>query len=188
MSDVQSKIELRKRLIDEIAALPTEYLSDSDEWLFLRVTSLKEFNAARNIMVYCSVEREPDTHMIAQAALSTGKTVAFPYCYRGGIMQARIVRDLSELKPSMLGIPAPSDEAPMISPEELDLIIVPALAYDYSGYRVGYGGGYYDRYLSGVRAYTVGIARERLMMEKLPKEKHDVPVKCVITESEIRSI
>lgn len=176
------KNELRKTIKAEIAVLPDKYISDSDTGLLLRIEALKEFSEARNILIYHSVEREPATPEIAKKALEAGKTVAFPYCYRGGIMQAKIVSRISELKPAMLGIPAPSDTAPVIAPDELDLIIVPALTYDRAGFRLGYGGGYYDRYLSGISAFTVGLARDRLIRDKLPREQHDIAVKCVITE------
>ena len=98
-------------------------------------------------------------------------------------MQARIVTDLSELQPAILNIPAPPDTAPVIEPENLDLVIVPALTYDNEGYRLGYGGGYYDRYLCGLTAFTAGLARQKLFIKELPVEQHDIAVKCVITES-----
>ena len=136
-------------------------------------------------MLYCSVKREPATMEIAKAALSAGKAVAFPFCYRGGIMEARIIHNLGELQPSMLGIPAPPRSAPVIAADELDMIIVPALAYDFSGYRIGYGGGYYDRYLSTTPALTVGIARERLMKDNIPVQPHDIAVRCIVTEERV---
>ena len=179
------KSELRLTVQHEITGLSDEYISESDAGLFYHIKSLKEFIAARNIMLYCSVKREPATPEIAKIAFAAGKTVAYPLCYRNGIMQARIVADLSRLKPAMLGIPAPSETDPAIDPEDLDLIIVPALTYDKSGFRLGYGGGYYDRYLAGISAFTVGIARDRLIRDELPGEPHDIAVKCVITESGI---
>ena len=175
---------MRKQIKREIAALPDDYISFSDNGLLSRIISMKEFTAAGNIMMYCSVEKEPDTRNIAKTALSMGKTVSFPFCCRAGIMQARVVQSLCELRPAILGIPAPPETTPIMQPEELDLIIVPALAYDRAGYRLGYGGGYYDRYLHGIPAYTVGLARERLMKDNLPREPHDIPVKCVVTEYE----
>jgi len=183
MDKVSLKIELRRRLHEEVAALPDDYLAYSNEGLYQRAIALKVFADARNIMMFHSVGREADTLKIAKAAFDAGKTVAFPYCFRGGRMQAHAVKSLSELKPAMLGIPAPPDTAPIIAPAELDLIIVPALAYDRTGYRIGYGGGYYDRFLSGIAAYTVGLARERLLLAEMPKEPHDIAVKCVITEN-----
>jgi len=176
------KAGLRKSIREEIAALPDDYVSDSNKGLFRCVTSLMEFIGARNILLYYSVEREPDTLLIANAALSAGKTVAFPYCFRGGIMQARVVHNLSELRPAMLGIPAPQGDAAIIAPEELDVVIVPALTYDRTGYRLGFGGGYYDRFLYGIPAHTIGLARERLIRDELPKEPHDIAVKTVATE------
>ena len=176
------KAQLRKEILDEISALPEDYVAASDEGIFHRVLALPEFVTSRNILIYHSVSREPATPGIAQAALTGGKTVAFPLCFRGGIMQARIVASLSELRPAMLGIPAPPETAPAIAPGELDLVIVPALAFDLKGFRIGYGGGYYDRYLSGIPAITVGITRERLLRDELPAERHDVAVRCIITE------
>ena len=178
----EMKTLLRKQISEEIIALPDDYIAESNRGLFLRVVSLEVFNAARNIMMYYSVKREPATLEIAEAVLSMGKTVAFPHCYRGGIMQARVVSSLNELYPAMLGIPAPPDTAPVISREALDLILVPALAYDSQGQRLGYGGGDYDRYLSGIPAFTLGLARERLMKDKLPAEPHDIAVQCIVTE------
>lgn len=175
-----NKADLRRDLQKEIAALPSDYITKSDRELYFQVTSLKEFIDARNIMMYYSVEREPDTLLIAKAALSNKKTIAFPYCLRGGIMEARIVNSLSELCPSIFGIPAPADTAQIIAPNELDLVIVPALTYDRKGYRLGYGGGYYDRFLRDVSAHTIGLARERLIREELPREPHDIAVKCVV--------
>ena len=181
----EAKAQLRRQISDEICALPDGYISASDKSLAALMVSLEEFAAARNIMLYCSVKREPRTMEIAETALSMGKTVAFPYCFRGGIMQARAVISMAELRPAMLGIPAPPDTAPVIDPEELDLIVVPALAYDRAGHRIGYGGGYYDRYISGIPAFTVGLARELLMKEKLPVQPHDIAVKCIITEERV---
>ena len=179
------KNELRERLRDEISALSDEYIAISDKGLLLNVVSTSEFIAARNIMLYSSIDREPYTHEIAKTALRMGKTVAFPYCYRGGIMHAHIVNSLDDLYPAMLGIPAPRPDSPMIGPGELDFIIVPALTFDGEGFRLGYGGGYYDRYLSGLPAYTVGLARERLIKAELPREPHDIAVKCVTTEERV---
>ena len=182
---MNAKEKLRKEISGEISALPDEYILSSDEGLYRNITSMGEFISARNIFMYCSVKREAATIEIAKAALSMGKTVAFPLCFRGGIMQARVVNSLDMLRPAMLGIPAPPDTAPTLAPAELDFIIVPALTYDFDGHRLGYGGGYYDRYLSGLPAFTAGLARERLIKDSLPVEPHDIAVKCVITEDRV---
>ena len=181
----EQKAKLRQQISEGISALSDEYIAASDEGIYLSVASTDIFAKARNIMIYYSVKREPATLKLASTALSMGKTVAFPLCYRGGIMQARAVLSLDDLLPAMLGIPAPPDTSPLIAPDELDLIIVPALTYDIRGFRLGYGGGYYDRYLMGISAYTIGIGRERLIKERLPTDTHDIAVNCVATEERI---
>ena len=185
MNIQSAKKELRGRISAQIDALPDDYITGSDKGIYRNVISMKEFTGARNIFMYHSVGKEPGTLQIAQTAFEMGKTVAFPYCFRGGVMQARVVTSLHELIPAVLGIPAPPVSAPVIAPEDLDLIFVPALAFDKEGYRLGYGGGYYDRYLSGLNAFTVGLTRQRLTVDELPAESHDVAVFCVITETEV---
>ena len=178
------KAELRGVVRGQIGELSQEYIDSSNLGIFQNMTALPEFKSAETLMIYYSVDREPDTVRIAARALELGKRVAFPYCCRGGIMDARLVLSLDELKPAMLGIPAPADDAPVIGPDEIDLIIVPALTYDSRGFRLGYGGGYYDRYLPQTRAFMVGVARESLLRDALPHEPHDVSVDCLVTEKQ----
>ena len=183
----EAKITLRKKIRKDISSLTEEYISLSNSGIYRNVTTMERFIDARNIMIYYSVEREPATHDIAQAALNMGKTVAFPLCYQEGVMDARIVSSFTnfDTSSSIIGIPSPSDTAPCIPPEDLDLIIVPALAFDQNGFRLGLGGGYYDRFLYGLHAYTIGLARECLLQDTLPTEPHDVRVNCIVTEKSI---
>ena len=178
------KTELRGIVREQIGALSQEYLADSNLGIFQNVVSLPEFKAAETLMIYYSVDREPDTMKIAARALELKKRVAFPFCYRGGIMDARLVSSLDELVPAMLGIPSPIGDASVVAPSELDFIVVPALAYDAAGFRLGYGGGYYDRYLPQTRAFRVGIARENLLRDDIPREPHDIAVNCLVTEKQ----
>jgi 5-formyltetrahydrofolate cyclo-ligase len=180
-----TKQELRLLIKTKIATLDDDYIKASDNGIVLRVLGLPEFRDARGIMLYRSVEREPDTSEIARVAIETGKTVAFPRCLDGGKMQACVVESLDGFEPSMFDIPAPPDTATVIAPEGLDLVIVPAVAFDAAGYRLGRGGGYYDRYLRSVSAFTVGLARAKLLQGTLPRDPHDVNVDCVITENAV---
>jgi len=185
-----SKEQLRKIIREEISALPEEYIAASNQGIFKNVMTLDEFISARSIFIYYSIEKEPATLELAQQALEMGKTVAFPLCYRDGIMDARIVNNFTDFSTSVsiIGIPSPPITAPIIQPEELDLILVPALAFDSRGFRLGLGGGYYDRYLSNLPAYTVGLARGRILKDEIPSEPHDVPVKCIVSEEQILTI
>jgi 5-formyltetrahydrofolate cyclo-ligase len=179
------KKALREATLREIEALPAEYIQSSDGGIYKNLASMPEFASARVVLFYFSVNREPDTRRAIAEALAMGKTVALPRSYRGGIMSAREIRGADAPEPGLYGIPAPPESARAIEKSDIDLIIVPAVNYDSEGYRLGYGGGYYDRYLPGTRAYTVGLARQRLLMARAPREAHDVPVRCVVTEASI---
>ena len=183
----EDKSILRKTIKDEIASFSDEYIKYSDDGIYQNVVNLKEFIDAESIFIYYSIDREPATHLIAQKALDMGKTVAFPLCYKEGVMDAHIVSNLNEFDSlnSVIGIPSPNVSTPIILPNNLELVIVPALAYNFEGYRLGLGGGYFDRYLDGLSVFTVGLAREKLMKYDIPIESHDVPVSCIATESGI---
>ena len=176
------KQELRERVKTEIASFDRGYLDESDSGIFTSLISLPEYATAEKILAYYSVGNEPDMLKFIDFALADGKVVALPLCYRGGIMYAHRIGGLGEASPKMLGIPAPSEDSVRIAAQELDFIVVPALVFDTRGFRLGYGGGYYDRYLEGVCAYKVGVARERLVYDRLPVEPHDVSVDCIVTE------
>jgi 5-formyltetrahydrofolate cyclo-ligase len=176
------KKALRDALLREITALPAEYIAASDAGILEKLSTLPEFVTAGVILFYYSVNREPDTHRAIELALRLGKTVALPISYRGGVMRAHEVLSAGDPIPGLHGIPAPPESSRLIEKDEIDLIIVPALSFDGAGFRLGYGGGYYDRYLPGARAYTVGLARRRLLKPSVPREPHDVPVRCVVTE------
>lgn len=180
------KAALRKEVIAKTKELPDDYIAMSNEGIFNNLIQLPEFKAAGTIFSYFSLEREPDTKKILAYALGLGKTVALPVCFKCGIMEARAISDFSELSESRYHLLEPLASTRVIAPEALDFIIVPALAYDAEGYRLGYGGGYYDRFLLKTGAYTVGAARQRLMFDILPRETHDVPVACVVTEKSAR--
>jgi 5-formyltetrahydrofolate cyclo-ligase len=176
------KIALRQAIRAEIEALPQEYIDRSNEGIYQNLISLPEFIEAKTIFAFYSLGREPNTLEMIGKALSMGKTVTLPLCYKGGVMEARAIKSLDELRVAMLKIPAPTENAPVVLPEMLDFIIVPALTFDREGYRLGVGGGYYDRYLLKTKAFTAGVARERLVRELLIHEAHDIPVKCLVTE------
>jgi 5-formyltetrahydrofolate cyclo-ligase len=167
------------------AALDAEYLVRSDAGIAPRLFALPEFEDARTVLFFYSVGHEPDTHLLIERALEIGKTVALPESRANGIMVARRITSLGELVPGKYGIPAPTADMPEIAPEEFDFVVVPALAYDLGGYRLGRGGGYYDRYLPQTRAFKCGAARERMFFPRVAREEHDVRVNCVVTETKV---
>lgn len=181
----EEKKAFRKGVQAEIAELPEEYLEESNLGLRENFLSLPEFDRARVIFAYISEGREPDTVEILRRALALGKTVALPVSLDNGVMEPRTVKSLEELVPGRFGILAPPAGAPLVAEEEIDLVLVPAVTFNEKGFRLGRGGGYYDRFLSRSGAFAVGLGRERLIRE-IPLEAHDMSVNCLVTEACIR--
>jgi len=119
-----------------------------------------------------------------RAALEEGKTLAVPLCMGPGMMQARAVRSLEELAPAgPYGIPEPPAGAPEVPPQRLALCVLPCLAAAPDGTRLGYGGGYYDRFLPlACNAVKIALCRAVLLEPVLPRECHDVRADFVLTE------
>jgi len=179
------KRRLRKELRAAHAELSPDYLAESDRGIFENISKLPEFQSARAIFTYYSIQNEPDTHKIIELALKMGKIVTLPLIRGNGIMDAAIIRSFEDIGAGAFDIPAPAADAELLPPDKIDFAIIPALTFDREGFRVGQGGGYYDRFLSKAKFFTVGITRSRFFVERLPREEHDMPVCCVVTENEI---
>lgn len=148
--------------------------------LFARFLALEQVRAAKGLLLFYGVGDEPDTRPLIQTLLTEGKRVALPRCLPGNRMEARWVKDLSGLVPGHYGIPEPGEDAPFARREELDVILVPNLCCDRAGYRLGHGGGYYDRYLADYGGFTVALCPQERLVDALPREEHDRPVTLVI--------
>lgn len=176
------KERLRAEIRTELEAWSAEELAQSDRKITRRVLALPEFQAARRVFAYYSIAPEPDTHAIIAAALEQGKTVALPVTEGKGVMH--FARFDAGLAAGRYGIPEPDAAAPRVEPQPDDVLLVPAMAFDRSGYRLGRGGGYYDRYLVQTRCCTVGLARDAFVYERLPRMWNDLAVSIVISEQE----
>jgi len=132
-----------------------------------------------------SIGSEPDTRDLIRRALRDGKIVSVPKCFPGWVMEARRICGLDELAPGRHGLPEPPEESLSFKKEEIDLAIVPCLGCDHHGHRLGYGGGYYDRWLADFDGTSVILCFEHLTMPGLPKEPHDVKADIVITDTGI---
>lgn len=159
-----------------------------------RLLSSAFWHDCRRVAAYVSVKGEAGTERILEEALRSGRELFLPRCRtRGengwpGAMDFIACTDLNALQMSAFGIPepVPGPGARLLSPEELclpdTLILVPALAFDRSGFRLGYGGGYYDRLLSAASCPCVGLSFHDLLFEDLPHDAWDRPVRAVCTE------
>jgi len=169
-------------------ALSPSYIASCDDAIFEHVIKMHEYQEAAVIMMYAAMPRfrEISTLRIFEDAVSGCKAVCFPETKPNGVLVARVVRSFDDLIVGNYGILSPHEDELELDPDLIDMILVPAMTYDREGYRIGRGGGYYDRYLRKTDAITVGLAREQLLVPKVPREAHDMPVKRLVTEKGIR--
>jgi 5-formyltetrahydrofolate cyclo-ligase len=187
-----AKARLRRKARVQRVELPAEQRAAWSAAVGERLLELDEWREARVIGLYAPLRCEVDILPLAEEALARGKQVAFP---RANPPSATLsfcrVQSLGELSPGAYGIPEPPDVAARrVTLEEMDLLLVPGLAFDFEGQRLGFGGGYYDRLLSergrGGEPYAIGVAFECQVLSALPVAPHDRPVDALVTEVRIR--
>ena len=148
-----------------------------------RLRDLPEVAAARRLMAFLSMDDELDTSGIIEDGLAAGQAVYAPRTFRRGRRMVPVrLRALDAVREGAYGIAEPDAEE-TCAPEELDVVLVPALGYDRAGRRLGRGAGYYDRFMAtpGFHALRVGIGYDRQLLDRVPTEGHDLPVAVVVT-------
>jgi 5-formyltetrahydrofolate cyclo-ligase len=184
MDTALQKKSLRNVMRDALRQMKAEDVFESSLAAGKIVTEMPEFKKASVIMVYKAFRSECDPAFIVRTALENGKQTAYPVCLPGNVLAACIPFDESCFIRSDYGIMEPDlERSKRIGPEEIDLIIVPGLAFDRSCRRLGRGAGFYDRFLQAVSAYKVGFAHDIQMIENIPSELHDVVMDAAASPS-----
>ncbi len=149
-----------------------------------RLMALSREVGARVVGVYAATADEADPGEFARRWLQAGGSVAWPRVEEAGGLGFHRVRSADDLVPGFRGIREPAAAAPRVAPAELDLLVVPGVAFDRRGGRIGQGGGYYDRLLAdpALRALRVGLAYAAQVVACVPAEGHDREVEVVLTE------
>lgn len=150
-----------------------------------RVFSLPEYRDAETIFTFVGTDQEVDTRKIINRALEEGKRVAVPRTFGKGIMVPCEISGLNDLIPGRYGIPEPQDGSRTVSLAEGDLILVPCLACDLNGMRIGHGAGYYDRLLAGSKSYKAILCFDALVVDDIPFDELDVRSEMVVTETRV---
>ena len=181
-SITEEKAALRRVVRARLSAMSPEEREESDGILFRRFLALPGVAAADRVLLFYGMGAEPDTSRLIPAPLDMGKQVLLPRCLPGHRLEARRVTEESVLIRHRYGMLEPGEGCPLVPQEEIELILVPGLCFDRLGYRLGQGGGYYDRYLAGYGGTTVGLCRREVLQERVPREAHDRPVDLVVTD------
>ncbi len=173
----------REILREKMAKLPGEYIKKASDDITKRVENLKCWKESQNVFLYISTKTEPRTNEMVTQALSDGKKVYAPYCFGKGKMDALQIASMDDVSVGKYGVPQPKIDAPLILPSKLDLVIVPCIAADRNGYRLGHGGGYYDRYLPNVACPTVCLCFDELLQDSILRDEWDYPVNWIVSET-----
>lgn len=149
-----------------------------------KLTELEEFKRAELMLAYMAAKNELDPASAVRDARAQGKRIAFPLCIENGGLRLLVPNDESAFKTGSYGIMEPDEaRSTEVFPEQLDLIIAPAVAFNSDCQRLGQGGGYYDRLLKKARCFTVGIGYDFQLIEDLPIEEHDICLNAVLLPS-----
>lgn len=175
------KSALRKELRRSMRLLTEPEWTAESRAILEKLRRLGELRRAGTVFCFLGVSPEPDTVRLIEWLLAEGKRVALPRCTGPGVMEARLITGLQGLVPGAYGIGEPDESAERIDPEEIEAAIIPGVAFDRAGGRLGHGAGYYDRYLRRTGALCCGICLDAALVERVPGEEHDVRMDLVIT-------
>lgn len=180
----EEKQQLRATIRRLSAQLPFRYREAADRAIARHLLALPEYRSAGAVFCFVSAGREIDTRPILEQTLADGKMLCVPLCVADGIMELRAIRDLKELFPGAYGILEPPADSPALSPDQIDLAVIPCVTCSQEGPRLGRGG----RPITTAswpthRGAAVLLCRERLLRQEIPFGVHDYPIPWVLTEA-----
>lgn len=181
---------IRRDILSKRAALGKDGNISLSKKIVKTLIDTEYYKKANTIMCYISFGSEIDTHEFIKYCIKDGKKVVVPVTFHEPRdMKPSQIFNFDELEPGYFNILTPKKEfIRYIDPKEIDLIIVPGAVFDKKGYRIGFGGGYYDRFLSSKideKAIKLSLAFDLQIVDEVPREDHDIPVDIIITEKEI---
>ncbi len=183
MSKADDKVRLRGEIKRRIAALCDEEIAAQSYTACKRAEKLTAFKNAGTILAYMAMRGECDPAELVRAAAELGKTVAYPVCGENKSLELYVPKNDGCFICGAYGIAEPDRKrSRKVSEAEVDLIIVPGLAFDTKLNRLGRGGGYYDRLLQRTSAFKLGLALSCQLLEDIPTEEHDAKMDVVSSE------
>lgn len=184
MSILERKNILRKTAYELRKSLSKEEKSKKDKIIFNKIISSNEFISSEYVLCYCSTELEIDTLDLIEYSLKNNKKVAIPLCVdRDGMMIFKYISSLDDTKVGLFNIKEPLESCENYADCEKSICIIPSLVTDKKNYRLGYGKGYYDRFLSGFSGYKCVLCYKENVVNSLPVfDGFDVKCDIIITD------
>lgn len=186
----EKKDRLRRQYKDLRASIPAEERTKRDASICQTALTLISFRYADIVLLYAPMEQEIDVLPIAEAALQKGKRVAFPRCdAENRRMEYHFIESLGDLAISTYGIREPGAHLPVYDQSvhsNSAVCFIPGLVYDRQGYRLGYGKGFYDRYLSAFHGCRIGVIYSDYILPEVPRGRFDIRCDILLTEKNVR--
>jgi len=185
-----NKEKIRRDILKKRLSLSPEEIKNKSHKIFLNLLRTPVFLNSSNVMFYVSTRSEVQTEEMIKSSIMMGKKIFVPIIVADSInlVPSNLIDFDKELKKGKKGIFEPKEEYRRLSsPKDLDLVILPGVAFDIEGNRIGRGLGYYDNFLKGINpsTNTIALAFEMQIVEKIPTNEKDVPVNLIITEKRI---
>lgn len=178
---------LREKMLNTRNSSSIEAIERMSENIQSSVMNMNEFMNAKTVAAYYPLGSEVSTLRILSTVLSLRKHLALPRVEDSDSIMFAAVNDLDkDLETGKYKIKEPNNRCQKI--DEIDLVLVPGIAWDEHGHRLGYGKGYYDRYLASITAASVGLAYDFQVLENIPHEKNDFRVNLIVTEKRVIKI
>lgn len=182
------KQDIRQRSRARRSAMPADVKRVKDHRIACNVRRLHQYRPCGTVLIYMSTQIEVDTREIIKNAWADGKRVAVPRCIPDTrLMDFHYIESFDDVAPGMFGVLEPSESLEKVTSFDGCLMIVPAMQFDINGYRLGYGKGYYDRYMSHFTGVSAGLCYIDELRRHMYHGRYDKPVDIIVTESCIRT-
>lgn len=182
------KAQLRKELKAKRKSIADK--SERDRKISDNLLSFELYKKAETVLFFAALDDEINIDACIKTAIESGKRVALPVCTdKNGNMKFFYINSLSDIKTGFFGVREPDvDFCDEIKDFSSSICIVPAIAYDKKGFRLGYGKGYYDRFLKNYTSHSIGLCYNELIKDELPIGEYDIPVDYIICENGVLSV
>ncbi len=185
--DIKStKDKIRKKVKKIRDKISYSLIIDKSYSIWEKLKNSEDFNSAHTVMFYSAIDNEVQTEFMIKESIRMGKKIVLPQTVSPNILIPKIIYNYpSDLSPGIFGILEPTKDMPIIKKNEIDIIIVPGIAFSKDCMRIGYGKGYYDSFLKDYYNKKVGIAFWEQVVGYIPKDTHDVLLDKIITDKTI---
>lgn len=189
--DLKNKKDIRRFILEQRDKLEPDIKKELDKKIFSELIDSEAYKNASVIFVFVSFKSEVDTHEIIKQALKDSKTICVPKINtKEREMEIFKINSLGELKEGYYGILEPGEDCPSVNSNDIDLVLMPGAAFDRQGGRIGYGGGFYDRFLSRMnkKVDKIALAFDFQILDRVPMDEFDVRVDGIVTNEGYISI